>query len=64
MTLRNMVFMINHAKSAGILIYTTFTIFHRIGYAAETITTHFNAELRRHSRTDRSTAARHHTHGR
>jgi len=53
-----MVFMINHAKSAAFLIYTTLTIFHRVEYAAETITTHFHAELPRHSRTYRATAAR------
>lgn len=69
MTLNNMVFMINNAKSAPFLIYTMYTVFHWVGHAAETITIHFRAELPRHSGAYRSTAARvadtrPHPHGR
>jgi hypothetical protein len=33
--------MINYAKNAGFPIYSTITIFHQVGYAAESITIRF-----------------------
>ncbi len=57
MTLRNMVFMINHAKSASFRVYTMFTIFHRFGHAAEPTTIHSRVDTDRRHRTNRPSAA-------